>query len=101
MAWGQIVSAVLIVLAMWLVATIILPPLLVVIINLLLIFAAAWQGMERWKNKSHYWYEMGVIFSFIITVFYHLQVPLWPVTMFVVLAVVIAEFLQLVERKTL
>ncbi|MFQ5620265.1 MAG: hypothetical protein ACE5FT_00305 [Candidatus Nanoarchaeia archaeon] len=101
MVSGQIVAAVLIVVAMWLIATMILPPLLAALLNLILIFFAAWQAMERWKTKSHYWYEMGIIFSFLITMFYHSAFPVWPVTTFVVLAVLIAEFLQWVERTTL
>jgi len=70
MATGQIVAAVIIVVAVYLLSTIVLPALLVAVFNLALIALAGRQALLRWKTQTHYWYEMGAIFRFLITMFY-------------------------------
>jgi len=100
MAYGQLGMVLLIVIFLWMFVTILLPPLIVVAFNLILMGMALRQMYTRWFEQTHYWYEMGVFFAFLIAWFYHHLTPFWAVTEFIVLAVLIAEALQWVERYT-
>lgn len=100
MAWGPIILVFIVVLAVYLIINVILPPLIIMAFNLALIYVAGKQALERWQTKTHYWYEMGIIFSFLITMFYGHLFPIWPIAGFMVLAVVIAEAIQWIEAHS-
>ncbi len=101
MAGGQALMVFIVAIFLYLLVTVVLPPLIIVLINIALLYLAGKQALERWQSKTHYWYEMGLIFSFLIFMFTPKLLPFWPITNFVILAVAIAEFLQWVEKKTL
>ena len=100
MVYGQLAMVFLAVIFLYLAVTVFLPPILIGAINLLLIVLAGWQAHERWVHKAHYWYEMGILFAFLVVMFYPNILPFWWITNFCVLAVAFAETLQFIERKT-